>query len=404
MTSRQDKFGFYQVGELKFYSKLEAIETSKQTGLPFRWIFNDEVFSSYDWTVEPTESLEELYRQRAQQIRDNYDYIVVWYSGGADSANILDSFVKNGIKLDEVLSYVNYNASGSKEDPTNGEIFHVAVPRVQEIRKTQPWIKHRVVDLSQSQVDYFSQPDAKFDWIYGINGYVSPHNISKQAIKTNVSAWQEMYASGKRVAHVFGLQKPIVTQIGDEYYTNFVDRIDNGVTAESQMLDRPWEFNELFYWSPDAVKIMIKQCHVIKRYLKTVTPEEMTLDITTQDNFQRKPEWGPTAAVKEWRAGAIWVTTTDKNLNKYFLTYDAIHRLIYPWWYPVPYQIKPHSMTFSHKDYWFFNLADDNAGKQAWKIGFDKLWSSVPDQFKNSPAEAKSGFKTTASRSYQIGK
>ena len=73
----QDKLGVYRVGDLKFYSKLEAIEMHTKTGIHPHWDFNEAVFSSYDWTVEPKEDLLELYKQRAEQLRNQYDYIIL---------------------------------------------------------------------------------------------------------------------------------------------------------------------------------------------------------------------------------------------------------------------------------------------------------------------------------------
>lgn len=40
----KDKFGFYQVGKFKTYSKVEAIELSNATAQPVHWNFNDEEF------------------------------------------------------------------------------------------------------------------------------------------------------------------------------------------------------------------------------------------------------------------------------------------------------------------------------------------------------------------------
>jgi hypothetical protein len=83
-----DKLGCYRVGDLKFYSKLQAIEYMQKTGVHLHWDFNEAVFSSYDWTMEPQETILELYRQRAQQLRDRYDYIALFWSGGADSETV----------------------------------------------------------------------------------------------------------------------------------------------------------------------------------------------------------------------------------------------------------------------------------------------------------------------------
>ena len=76
----QDKLGVYRVGDLKFYSKLEAIEMHTKTGIHPHWDFNEAVFSCYDWTKEPLLSLQELYKIRALQLRKDYDYIILNYS------------------------------------------------------------------------------------------------------------------------------------------------------------------------------------------------------------------------------------------------------------------------------------------------------------------------------------
>jgi hypothetical protein len=52
-----DNFGYYQVGEMKFYSKLEAIELHTKTNIHPHWNFNEGAYSSMDWSNEPKESL-----------------------------------------------------------------------------------------------------------------------------------------------------------------------------------------------------------------------------------------------------------------------------------------------------------------------------------------------------------
>ena len=102
-----DQFGYYTVGSnFKTYSKLLAVEEMRRTGVHLEWHFNREQYANYEWTQEPVESLDELYRQRAQQIRDSYDYIVIFYSGGADSWCMLDTFIKNDI-LENNVFYKN---------------------------------------------------------------------------------------------------------------------------------------------------------------------------------------------------------------------------------------------------------------------------------------------------------
>ena len=125
----KDKFGFYQVGKLKFYSKFDAADLAARTNQSISWNFNDEVFGLYDWSTEPVASLPDLYRARAQQLRDQYDYLVLWYSGGADCDNILDTFVDNNIRLDEAAGVINMAADSNKDGYLNGEIYNHTVLR-----------------------------------------------------------------------------------------------------------------------------------------------------------------------------------------------------------------------------------------------------------------------------------
>lgn len=379
-SARQDKFGFYQVGELKTYSKFEAAEAQAKTNSPLHWNFNQAVYSAHNWLEEPTESLSELYRQRAQQLRDQYDYLVLWYSGGADSANILETFLQNNIKLDEVASYINYDATGSKFDFLNGEIFNVAAPTIERAKQQQPWLQHTILDISQITVDFFNEASSKFDWIYHVNSYVNPNTAARRDIKLKVPHWTKMFDSGKRVGFIYGTDKPRVIGINGKYYFKFIDMVDNAVSASTQIADRAWEFNELFYWTPDHAKIVIKQGHVVKNYLKAATSTSPFISSTIPGTSS---------------------TTIDKKIH--WLTTDGLHTLIYPWWYPVPYQVKPPSVTFSPRDKWFFDLSNSDSAKHAWQIGLEHRWKSSPDFLKHDVNNLTSGFKHLSSVPYCLG-
>jgi hypothetical protein len=368
ITSKQDKFGFYQVGDFKSYSKFDACTVAEKTNQALKWNFNDEVYQSINWEQEPAESLSELYCKRAQQLREKYDYLVLWFSGGADSTNILDSFLMNNIKLDEVTSYVNYEATGNRFNFLNAEIYNVAVPRIEQARKLQPWLRHTLVDLSQMTMDHFQKKDTKFDWVYHMNGYFNPNNTSKQDIKLKVQHWRDMIDQGKRVCFIHGFDKPRVFNINGKYYFKFIDMIDGAVSAHNQMIDRDWEFDEIFYWSPDAPLIPVKQAHVVKKFLKQATADDLEINHKN-----------------------MCFTTFNKKL--YSLPLDKLHRLIYPNWYPVLYQAKPVSMIFSARDEWFFKLPESDPAKYSWKVGLEHLWRTMPNSLKNDHTDIRRGFK-----------
>lgn len=380
LPNRQDQYGFYQCGQFRSYSKLEAIFEHNRTGLPIRWNFNEDVFGAMDWKVEPTESLAELYKRRAQQIREKYDYIVLWLSGGADSLNIFHTFMENGIHIDEVVNYTNYDATGDREGFMNGEIFHVAIPLIKKAQEKNPNMKHRVIDISKLAMDYFTKKDAKFDWVFKMNGWVNPNNACREDVKMTVPEWANMINSGKRVGFIHGIDKPRIHQVKNHFYFNFFDFVDSAHSPSQQMSNKPWEFDEFFYWSPEAPLIPIKQGHVLK-------------------NFAKSLHLGHPDATGEPHG----IVRFNINGLPRQLTLAKVHELIYPWWERAPFQAKAPSVFFTPRDSWFFNLPDSDPAKYSWRVGLEEMWRKYPDSWKKDPSNMSSGFKLMTSRMYDLG-
>lgn len=73
------ELGVYRVGEQSFHNKIEAFALSNRTGVPVTWhMFEDEI-AAFDITQEPKETLTELYSERARQIRQDYDWIAIYF-------------------------------------------------------------------------------------------------------------------------------------------------------------------------------------------------------------------------------------------------------------------------------------------------------------------------------------
>ena len=97
-----DRLGYYlTTNNQKFLGKLECMLYCASHGVDFNWIFNDAYYDQLDWSIEPELSLPVLYAQRAQEIRDKYDYLILHLSGGNDSGAILETFLLNDIKLEK---------------------------------------------------------------------------------------------------------------------------------------------------------------------------------------------------------------------------------------------------------------------------------------------------------------
>jgi hypothetical protein len=229
----------------------------------------------------------------------------------------------------------------------------------------------------------FKDPSSKFDWIYDINHFMNPYNASKRFLKMSQPHWANMINSGKRVCFIYGVDKPLVTAINEKYFFRFAaGGVNASVTPSIQRMNHSWEFDELFYWSPDLPELVVKQAHVIKNFLKLV------------------PDNSP-----HLRTGQHAFSDSNKMANgtiKY-LTLDMTHTLLYPGWYPVPHQHKPKSLIFSPRMDWIYKLPDTDPTKYSWRVGLDEIWKITPDIYKTNPADMSLGFKHMFSKPYYLG-
>ena len=278
-TSGKDVFGYYNVGDFKTYSKLEAIEQSKSTRKPLFWNFNQHECDNHVWDVEPKETLDELYRQRAQEIRDKYDYVVLMFSGGRDSSNIFHAFTSNNIKLDEVITY---KYDGGIEDQITDFKDTAWVPiRIKEAEDAgYPYkVIQRNVDLSKivKQYDLFG----KFQLLN--RGYLQNHHYSishyaKSYIREYVPEYRQIINSSKKMCIIWGCDKPLLARWKEldgtyrfgAYYSDY--SVDATVPLNTQLRGIEAEHDEMFYWgnTTTAIKIVAKQCYTVARFLNTV--------------------------------------------------------------------------------------------------------------------------------------
>lgn len=376
----KDQYGFYRVGDLKFYSKMEAIEMQEKTGIHLHWDFNERVYQSVDWKVEPSKTLDELYKIRAQQIREQYDYVVLWYSSGADSDCVLHAFLDNDIPLNEVASFVDYNGSNSKTNIFNSEIFNIAMPKIERYQEKYPDLKHRVIDVCQPIIDLFSDPSFKFDWKYSQNSIFSPNSTIRSRLRHTVNDWKTLIDKGKKVCFVWGTDKPRISIDKGKYCFRFIDIVDNAMNPIQQISPVPGEFDEFFFWSPDLPELVIKQAHVVKRYLKNATQQSM---------FMTKSPTGLGYSIV--------------NGEKIYISTVGIHYLIYPSYeYHIENETKPRSIFWSGRDTWFRRLTDANLAHSAWKQSLDNMWNSTPDYWKNDPGDPTKAFKQCLSPPYYL--
>jgi hypothetical protein len=139
-----------------------------------------------NWKVEPTETLDELYVLRAQELRDTYDYLILCYSGGTDSTHVLETFYYNNIHIDEIVTVgaLSQDVENGSGENMNGAIYENVLPRLNELHL--PNTKITVVDFSKlyENMEQFSLVRKYgIDWPRHIGPYRSPYNLFWYDIK-----------------------------------------------------------------------------------------------------------------------------------------------------------------------------------------------------------------------------
>jgi hypothetical protein len=267
--------GYYQVGNKMYANKMQALYDATKTKQDVSWHFNDETYKKIDWSIPPTESLLELYRQRAQQIRDEYDYIVLSFSGGADSHNILQTFLKNNIKLDEIYTkfplraerkWVEANTQDLDEQNVDSEWEFAARPMLEYVEKHHPDIKISFDDSSDSYEQSII-PESRFQ-ADTANHYQAIRTYTTWN-RTTDSIEKQMHLN-KRIAFVQGHDKIQVTKVDGKYHAHFVDR-----AAEETI---PGRHNEWFYWTKKFPLLPVAQAHHVMNLFKAL------------DNFKNNPD------------------------------------------------------------------------------------------------------------------
>jgi hypothetical protein len=254
----------------------KMLKNGKNVGIAFAWYH--EIFKNFDRSQLGKQSLTQLYLQRAQQIRDKYDYVLLKYSGGSDSHNILMTYLKNGIKLDGVMVQWPFKVMETKLHTPSfiregwnemSEWDFVIKPDLEWIRDNHPEIDIFLVDWSEDLLS-LDQVKTIFNDDFMKTGN---HFWGSAASWPRNSKYPpeiiKMQDEGKKVGIVEGIEKPnlqIRSENLNRVYIQFVD------TPIQQNRSPNGEGVELFYWTPDMPLLTFEMAYRMAKYYE-LTPE-----------------------------------------------------------------------------------------------------------------------------------
>ena len=370
--------GFYRVGENIYFSKVQALIESTRTGEFPLWNFNNEVYGAQDWMAEPEINLKELYRLRAQQLRDRYDYIRVEASGGSDSTQVIFNFLLNGIHLDEIV--FRYPLAGEQDLPVTASLFKTentlseyefaTKPLLHWIKTNHPGVKITVHDYS---ADMLVNEDRDESWVYSAKEFLQPGHVTKFP---NYQTIEHKYLAdaGKSICVLYGIDKPKMCIRDSEWYLYFMDFQAN--YANPDIGDYTNITNEYFYWTPDFPEISVKQAHIVRNWFNM--PDNQHLQFLAR-----------------WPNHSVAQRTAYENLVK---------PLIYPDYDPLTFQVnKPGSNFYSEMDHWFYENFKDHKLYRSWQAGIGFVERNIDPKFFNREFGKAVGFVGFLSPFYKLG-
>lgn len=363
MTDHSDlrRFGYYKVNELEFTVLSDAVFAASNDWSKITFHFNDKIYDQFDWTKDPCPhlSLKDLYKRRAQQLRDEFDYVVIMCSGGPDSMNVLDTFCSNNIHVDEVI---NYNSYGSTQIVAgtihNADYVYNFKPAIEQYqRHGQLNAKITIYDEVEFVKKHW-QTVSTVGWDDIATDFGGPTMwlARGHSHRYNPELWKKIQ-NGDKVCVINGADKPSSMIINGRraliYHDMPVGNFKEIVTSNMYNFNSIASTWQWFYQAPETAELQIKQSYILNQFCKA-HPEPIYY--TKPSNDLRV------------RPGNSWPSVHGHG----HLKYDIFHRLIYPNWNPKYVTPKPADLILRPQDNWWMDKFDDK----------DKsLWTSFTKKF-----------------------
>lgn len=362
--------GYYQVGDKIFNFRFNALEYATKTKQDVNWEFNTAGFRSVNWRTPLNVDIRTLYKQRAQQLRDKYDYLILSFSGGADSTTILQSFIYNNIHLDEIicdwpLAHTNNITVSRDTTPTNHTSeWELAIkPMLEYVKKHHPTIKITITDTTK---DLTVEDD---DYTFTIS-HMGPYQSTKR-YKNIAARYNEVNEKNDCVAIIMGTEKPALSIDRNVLGVYFSDQhcfFKSSYVPNNRVV-------EYFYWATEMPELVREQAHLIYQHL-LANPE-------LQNLF--KPE-----------------TKLSNDLSRH--KSNLLKSIIYPDWSNAIFQAdKSESLIWSSQHAWI--LKEKTRALDGWQSTLTSRLGTIDPKYFNFLENSKypQDFKPFYSRLYPIG-
>lgn len=239
---------YYIVDDRKTLSRNQALLWAGGDIDRIYFYFMDQVWDNADWPNPPTESFKDLCDQRCRNLRQRYDWLCLWLSSGYDSQTILNSFIRSGVRIDEIafMDRTTYHAD-------------LEIPFIVESAKTYQKFHNPKLRITPVEIDYKYTVDLYQqlgeNWILEPGATLRFSNSTASNIQrfNNQVVRSKLSTPGRR-ADIYGKEKPRLDLMNGHWYMRITDH---------SMADNINSDTVYFYISADMPELHIKQCHMV---------------------------------------------------------------------------------------------------------------------------------------------
>jgi hypothetical protein len=256
------KYGYWRSNGIDFLNKIDALRYATQNNDDLVYMYHDEVWNKFDRSLLGKISLNQLYKERAQQLRDRYDYLILYYSGGSDSHNVLMTYINNGIKLDEIIVRWPEALRGGKlytPNTTDKSSSNIWSEWDYAITPSLDWLKLNHPEIKITIKDYIEDLNET-----NLESRLETSNHTRAGFLLSF-AKEDLNYSKKSIGHIFGADKPVLAVQDQKIYMIFND-IATSMLYSDKTKDSDPESIECFYWAPDFPLLTFEMAYQVSEY------------------------------------------------------------------------------------------------------------------------------------------
>ena len=215
----------------------------------------EHVWDYAPWQSEPADSIQTLSEKRCHQLRQKYDWLCLWLSGGYDSQTVLQNFINAGVKIDEI-AYMN--RLDYYQDP---EVPYILAAATHYKNNYNPNLKifSAPIDYNYTKKLYNKLGEEWLlepGWCHRPSKSIAPYiqRFSDDVIRKRLST------KGSR-ADIYGKEKPKLDLYDNKWYM-VVNDLTVGDSIGADIVE--------FYTSKDMPELHVKQCYLAVKFFESL--------------------------------------------------------------------------------------------------------------------------------------